>query len=477
MFPERVTLDKARRWLTVAFRPASQPSYDKGSVAFDARRAMDETNAKCRLLEAFRNGEITSTGRHAVPVVIDTLPARAWSTKPSPPAPIPVTEWPEGTDDPTLNWTASQLVNSDDVYLDITISFAELRALRPGAIDDNPFDLTLAEAISYLAFGLVLTKEGLKARRKLSGEPRSEEDDARVNEILDRQGPGEEMPKNLTSEEEKKWREKEARKTRLLGAADLDFMSSLEGRWPVFSPDDQVKIDGAQDRLVRWWIDGEVTGTGIPQIDDEKIGEARETIPPSYLRSEPRVEPLTDTTYENILLDGNFGRPLKRYWHVQINRAELKAAAGDGQPAFDGKAAPAQEEPSAQPEGDETTGATIADRAGDDLVSAESAPHNDAANPATPDEHGTAPKKGHVGNPAFVRGPYYKKLEKRLESQARVLKKPGDNLSDWFNGMNRRQFREAVEPALNDADLPTDRTLYDAGKKIVAEIENRRLFD
>lgn len=94
--------------------------------------------------------------------------------------------------------------------------------------------------------------------------------------------------------------------------------------------------------------------------------------------------------------------------------------------------------------------------------------------PPRSDQRPKAAKGGRVGNPAFVRGPYYEKLEERLESQAKVLKDAGDSLQNWFVGMSRREFLNAVKPALADiAKLPSDRTLYDAGRIIVAKIEKR----
>ncbi len=50
-------------------------------------------------------------------------------------------------------------------------------------IDDNPEDLTLAEAISYLAFDCLLAKEGLAARRVEKDEPRSEDESAKLHEM------------------------------------------------------------------------------------------------------------------------------------------------------------------------------------------------------------------------------------------------------------------------------------------------------
>ena len=84
-----------------------------------------------------------------------------------------------------------------------------------------------------------------------------------------------------------------------------------------------------------------------------------------------------------------------------------------------------------------------------------------------------APKKERRGNPTFICGPYYEKLEKCLKSKARVLKREGDNLRDWFDGMSRSEFCKTVKPALASiGKLPTDRTLHDSGRKIVAKIEN-----
>ena len=86
------------------------------------------------------------------------------------------------------------------------------------------------------------------------------------------------------------------------------------------------------------------------------------------------------------------------------------------------------------------------------------------------------PAKSRGGNPAFVR-PYYETLEKRLLSQARVLENNGNTLRDWFEGMDRREFRKAVDDALRNFDLPSDRALYDAGKLIVTDLEKRGLLD
>ncbi len=46
-------------------------------------------------------------------------------------------------------------------------------------------------------------------------------------------------------------------------------------------------------------------------------------------------------------------------------------------------------------------------------------------------------------------------------------------MRDWFEGLSRSEFRDEVTPALEGIKLPTDRHLYDTGKKIVAEIEKR----
>ncbi len=195
-------------------------------------------------------------------------------------------------------------------------------------IDDNPKDLTLAEAISYLAFDCLLAKGNLAARQE-SQSDRSEVQSAMVGEMLDTMMPGEELPKGLKLEDEKKRREElkqeEARKTRLYGGAKLDWIYSLRGDWLVFTPDDAAKIDDACNRLVRGMIDEKVTGTGRLKKDD-KLNDERQNIPPEFLRSGVHVEPLSDSIDEDILLPGNFGRPLKGYRYVQINRAELVAA-------------------------------------------------------------------------------------------------------------------------------------------------------
>ena len=203
-------------------------------------------------------------------------------------------------------------------------------------IDDNPEDLTLAEAISYLAFDCLLAKEDLAARQEVHSD-RSEVQSAMVSEMLDTMLPGEELPKGLEPEEEKKRREElkqeEARKTRLYGGAKLDWICSLKGDWLAFTPDDVAKIDDACNRLVRWMIDEKVTGSGRLKKDD-KLDNERQDIPSGLLRSGVHVEPLSDSIDEDILLPGNFGRPLKGYRYVQINRAELVAAkrAGKQQP-------------------------------------------------------------------------------------------------------------------------------------------------
>ena len=203
-------------------------------------------------------------------------------------------------------------------------------------IDDNPEDLTLAEAISYLAFDCLLAKEDLAARQEVHSD-RSEVQSAMVSEMLDTMLPGEELPKGLEPEEEKKRREElkqeEARKTRLYGGAKLDWIYSLKGDWRAFTPDDAAKIDDACNRLVRVMIDEKVTGTGRLKKDDE-LNDERQNIPSGFLRSGVHVEPLSDSIDEDILLPGNFGRPLKGYRYVRINRAELVAAkrAGKQQP-------------------------------------------------------------------------------------------------------------------------------------------------
>ena len=203
-------------------------------------------------------------------------------------------------------------------------------------IDDNPKDLTLAEAISYLAFDCLLAKEDLAARQEFHSD-RSKVQSAMVSEMLDTTLPGEELPKGLKPEEEKKRREElkqeEARKPRLYGGAKLDWIYSLKGDWLVFTQDDAAKIDDACNRLVRGMIDEKVTGTGRLKKDD-KLNDERQNIPSGFLRSGVHVEPLSDSIYDDIFLPGNFGRPLKGYRYFQINRAELVAAkkAGKQQP-------------------------------------------------------------------------------------------------------------------------------------------------
>ena len=80
-------------------------------------------------------------------------------------------------------------------------------------------------------------------------------------------------------------------------------------------------------------IDEKVTGSGRLKKDD-KLDNERQDIPSGFLRSGVHVEPLSDSIDEDILLPGNFGRPLKGYRYVRINRAELVAAkrAGKQQP-------------------------------------------------------------------------------------------------------------------------------------------------
>ncbi len=194
-------------------------------------------------------------------------------------------------------------------------------------IDDNPKDLTLAEAISYLAFDCLLAKEDLAARQEVHSD-RSKAQSAMVSEILDSMLPGEGLPKGLKPEEEKKrteeLKQEEARKTRLFGGAKLDWIYSRKGDWPAFTPDDAAKIDDACNRLVRWMIDEKVTGTGRLKKDDE-LNDECQNIPSGFLRSGVHVNPLSDSIDEDILLPGNFGRPLKGYRYVQINRAELVA--------------------------------------------------------------------------------------------------------------------------------------------------------
>ncbi len=201
-------------------------------------------------------------------------------------------------------------------------------------IDDNPKDLTLAEAISYLAFDCLLAKEDLTARQEFHSD-RSKAQSAMVSEMLDTMLPGEELPKGLKPEEEKKRREElkqeEARKTRLYGGAKLNWIYSRKGDWLDFTPDDAAKIDDACNRLVKGMIDEKVTGTGRLKRTgrlkkDDKLNNERQDIPPGFLRSGVHVNPLADSIDEDILLPGNFGRPLKGYRYVQINRAELVAA-------------------------------------------------------------------------------------------------------------------------------------------------------
>ena len=91
-------------------------------------------------------------------------------------------------------------------------------------------------------------------------------------------------------------------------------------------------------------------------------------------------------------------------------------------------------------------------------------------------ENETAPEKGRAGNPKWVRGPYYERLERCLLSQAKVLEMNGENLRVWFDGKSRREFREEVEDALRGFKLPSDRVLREMGKTIVTKIEKRGLL-
>jgi len=98
------------------------------------------------------------------------------------------------------------------------------------------------------------------------------------------------------------------------------------------------------------------------------------------------------------------------------------------------------------------------------------------AEPDSPNDAGnqkSEPAKSRRGNPTFIRGPYYEPLQKRLLSKAELLKKNGESLRDWFDGLQPREFCELVKPALGGIDLPTNRMIYIAGRKIVTEIEKR----
>jgi hypothetical protein len=81
--------------------------------------------------------------------------------------------------------------------------------------------------------------------------------------------------------------------------------------------------------------------------------------------------------------------------------------------------------------------------------------------------------KSRRGNPKWIRGPYYEPLRNCLRSKAKMLKKNEESLCHWFEGLSRSEFCKSVKPALDGIDLPSDRTLYDNGRKIVAEIEKR----
>ena len=112
----------------------------------------------------------------------------------------------------------------------------------------------------------------------------------------------------------------------LFGKKALDWVWSRNtGKRLEFTPDDAAEIDDARKRLVKWMVDEKVTGTGRLKKDDE-LNDQRRNIPSGFLRSGVHVEPLSDSIDEDILLPGNFGRPLKGYRYVQINRAELVAA-------------------------------------------------------------------------------------------------------------------------------------------------------
>ena len=97
------------------------------------------------------------------------------------------------------------------------------------------------------------------------------------------------------------------------------------------------------------------------------------------------------------------------------------------------------------------------------------------AEPDSSDDAGNQKSKStnlRRGNPNWKRGSYYKPLRDCLRSRANILKKNEESLCDWFEGLTRREFCELVKPALGGIKLPSDRTLYDSGRKIVAEIEN-----
>ncbi len=105
-------------------------------------------------------------------------------------------------------------------------------------------------------------------------------------------------------------------------------------------------------------------------------------------------------------------------------------------------------------------------------------PQGDAreAKQGAPDDADTRKSKSarpRRGNPDWVRGSFYLPLKNCLRSKAKVLKKNGKTLRDWFEGLSRSEFRDEVKPALEGIKLPTDRHLYDTGKKIIAEIEKR----
>ncbi len=264
-------------------------------------------------------------------------------------------------------------------------------------IDDNPEDLTLAKAISYLAFGQLLTAEQLAARRVEKDEPRSEDESAKLHEMatneernaiaarrspdglklladiravfadqsvewitppdlagalhvmgnrpwLEYKGAGKPInvrqiaqllkpfgiaPSTISGESVKGYpiaSFPDYDPLPLFGKKALDWVWSRNtGKRLEFTPDDAAEIDDARKRLVKWMVDEKVTGTGRLKKDD-KLNDERQNIPSGFLRSGVHVNPLSDSIDEDILLPGNFGRPLKGYQYVQINRAELVAA-------------------------------------------------------------------------------------------------------------------------------------------------------
>lgn len=78
-------------------------------------------------------------------------------------------------------------------------------------------------------------------------------------------------------------------------------------------------------------------------------------------------------------------------------------------------------------------------------------PRKKPTDPDTSNDTGnqkSKPANSRRGNPNFTRGPYYEPLKKCLRSRAKLLKKRGESLCYWFEGLSRKEFRELVKPAL-----------------------------